>query len=132
MGTTIRMCPKWTPKKGKNMAEWAHEITLIALKEPAERLNKNGFPNEHTEQQTTVFCNKKNVGYAEYFKSQQAGATVNFKVEVNKVDYEGQMLAEFESKRYSILKTYEINDDTIELTLSDLREQAASVKESEA
>ena len=73
-----------------------------------------------------MFCDKKNVGYSEYFKSQQAGKTVSFKVEVHTVDYNGEMLAEFNGKKYSILKTYEIDDDTIELTLSDLREQAKS------
>lgn len=106
------------------MAIWADQITLIATTEPAERLNKNGFPNELVETALTVFCNKKNVGYAEFFSSQQAGHTVSFKADVHKVDYEGQKIAEYEGKRYSILKTYELDDDTIELTLSDLREQA--------
>lgn len=115
------------------MADWAHEITLIALKEPEERLDGDGFPNNPTEELETVFCNKKNVGYAEYFKSQQAGFTVSLKVEVHKVDYSEQMLVEFEGKRYSVLKTYEVNDDIIELTLSDLRQQAAAdAAESEA
>lgn len=108
------------------MAEWAHEIKLIATTEPAERVNNNGFPNAKSEDKGTVFCNKKNVGYNEYFKSQQAGTTVNFKCEVHTVDYNGEVLAEFEGKRYSILKTYEIDDDTIELTLSDLREKATA------
>lgn len=114
------------------MANWAHEITLIALIEPEERLDAAGFPNSPKEEPTVVFCNKKSVGYAEYFKSQQAGITVSFKVEVHTVDYAGQMLAEFEGKRYSILKTYEVNDDTIELTLSDLRQQATTEEESGA
>lgn len=114
------------------MANWADEITLIALKEPTERVNSGGFPNSPTEEPNVVFCNKKPVGYAEYFKSQQAGIKVSFKVEVHAVDYAGETLAEYEEKRYSILKTYEIDDDTIELTLSDLREQAAATtKESE-
>lgn len=110
---------------------WADEITLIALIEPTERVNSGGFPNKPTEEPTVVFCNKKPVGYAEYFKSQQAGITVSFKVEVHAVDYAGQTLAEYSGKRYSILKTYEIDDDITELTLSDLREQAEP-EESEA
>lgn len=108
------------------MAIWADEITLIALAEPAERVNSNGFPNEPEERATKVFCNKKNVGYQEFFSSQQAGRTVSLKVDVHTVDYNGEIIAEFRGKRYSIPKTYEIDDDTIELTLSDLREQAES------
>lgn len=113
------------------MAEWAHEIKLITETEPAERVNTNGFPNTESEAAVTVFCNKKPVGYNEYFKSQQAGITVSFKCEVHTVDYNGELLAEFEGKRYSILKTYEIDDDTIELTLSDLREKATEEEETE-
>ena len=108
------------------MSNWSDEITLISTKEPDERVDSDGFPNKLLTEESKVFCDKKNVGYAEYFKSQQAGITVSFKVEVHKVDYSGEMLAEFEGKRYSILKTYEVNDDTIELTLSDLREQVKS------
>ena len=107
------------------MAIWADQITLIAQAEPEERLNANGFPNELVETSRQVFCNKKNVGYAEYFSSQQAGRTVSLKVEVHKVDYDDEAIAEFKGKRYSVPKTYEIDDDVIELTLTDLREQAS-------
>ena len=108
------------------MAIWADELTLIATIEPAERVNANGFPNKPEEVEATVFCNKKSVGYAEFFSSQQAGHKVSFKCDVHAVDYSGQLLAEYAGKRYSVLKTYAVDDDTIELTLSDLREQAES------
>lgn len=108
------------------MAIWSDEITLIDLKEPEERVNADGFRNEMIENESIVFCNEKSVGYSEYFKSQQAGITVDAKVEVHSVDYENQKIAIYNGKRCSILKTYKINDDIIELTLSDLREQAES------
>lgn len=105
------------------MAIWADEIKLITLQEPDERVSSSGFSNELNEVLNTVFCNRKSVGYAEYFKSQLAGFVLSLKVEVHVVDYMGQKLAEFEGVRYSVLKTYNVDDDTIELTLSDLREQ---------
>lgn len=108
------------------MAQWADEITLISLKEPTERLNENGFPNALEETSKTVFCNKINVGYAEYFSSQQVGHTVSAKVEVHKLDYDDETLAIFNNKRYSVQKTYVINDDVVELTLADLRQQSES------
>ena len=111
------------------MALWADEITLITLVAPEERVNSNGFPNTATEVKNNVFCNKKPVGYVEYYRSQQLGITVEFKVDVHAVDYAGEELAEFEGKRYTILKHYEIDDEVTELTLSDLRQQP---KESEA
>lgn len=110
------------------MALWADEIALISLAQPEERVNSNGFPNAATEIKNTVFCNKKPIGYTEYYRSQQLGISVEFKVDVHAIDYAGEELAEFEGKRYTILKHYEIDDEITELTLSDLRQQP---KESE-
>ena len=45
----------------------------------------------HLESARTVFCNKKTVGYSEYFKSQQTGKLVEAKYEVHKADYGGDV-----------------------------------------
>ena len=107
------------------MAKWADEIKLIREDEAAggERVNENGFAEPKTESSRTVFCNMKSVGYSEYFKSQQTGKTVERKCDVHKADYEGEETVETmdDGRRYFVLKTYEIDDDTIELTLTDLR-----------
>lgn len=103
------------------MADWVDEITLIRVAEEEERVNKNGFEEPKAESSRIVFCNSKSVGYAEYFKSQQTGKVVERKCDVHKADYEGEDTAEMDGKRYFVLKTYEIDDDTIELTLTDLR-----------
>ncbi len=69
-----------------------------------------------------INSNKKSVGYSEYFKSQQTGKVVEAKYEVHKADYEGEDTVEnMDGKRFFVLKTYDIDDDTIELTLTDLR-----------
>lgn len=103
------------------MAKWCDEVTLIAETAPAEPTNKNGFPNEPEESKRKVFCNKRSISQSEYYKAQQTGPKVEAKVEVHTVDYQGEVLAEFEGKRYSILRTYEPPDsDVIELTLADL------------
>lgn len=75
-------------------------------------------PEESTR---TVFCNKKSVGYSEYFKSQQTGKLVEAKYEVHKADYGGEDVVEVNGRRYFVLKTYDTGTDTIELTLTDLR-----------
>ena len=103
------------------MANWIDEVTLIAIKQPDEPTNENGFPNEPEETERTVFCNKRSISQGEFYKAQQAGKQVEAKVEVHTVDYEGEDLVVFEGKRYSVLKTYEPSDsDVIELTLTDL------------
>ena len=103
------------------MANWVDEITLVSEAEAEKRVNENGFENERQESTRTVFCNMKSVGYSEYFKSQQTGKVVEAKCEVHKADYEGEDTVEVNGRRFFVLKTYDINDDTIELTLTDLR-----------
>lgn len=110
------------------MASWCDEIILIVEEADGERVNDNGFENKKKDiSRKTVFCNKKSVGFNEFFKAQQADTTVSLKCDVKKADYEGEIIAEYEGVRYSILKTYEINDDEIELTLSDLRDRKSVV-----
>lgn len=103
------------------MAAWADELILIRQQPSDERINENGFENELLESRRTVFCNKKSVGYREYFKSQQTGKVVEAKCEVHKADYEGEDTVEMDGQRFFVLKTYDVNDDIIELTLTDLR-----------
>ena len=54
---------------------WGEQITLIALSEPSPRTNEHGFPVARTETATTVFADKKSVGFSEFYKAQQAGYT---------------------------------------------------------
>lgn len=103
------------------MAEWVDEITLVSLHPADERVNTNGFENKPGEFTCTVFCNKKSVGYSEYFKSQQTGKVVEAKCEVHKADYDGEDTVELDGRRFFVLKTYDVDDDTVELTLTDLR-----------
>lgn len=107
------------------MAKWADEIKLIKEDEAAGggRVNENGFEVPKTENSRTVFCNMKSVGYSEYFKSQQTGKLAERKCDVHKADYGGEDVVEAmdDGRRYFVLKTYDIDDDTVELTLTDIR-----------
>lgn len=103
------------------MAAWADELTLVSQQPQEERVNAGGFENEPQESTRTVFCNMKSVGYSEYYKSQQTGKEAKRKCDVHKADYGGEDTVEVDGQRYFVLKTYDIDDDTIELTLTDLR-----------
>lgn len=103
------------------MARWDAQITLITETEPEEKTNENGFDNPAKETPNTVFCNKRSVSQGEYYKAQQAGKKIEAKIEVHTADYAGESLAEFEGKRFSVLKTFMPPDsDIVELTLTDL------------
>lgn len=113
------------------MAEWVDEARLISIAEDAdERVNDNGFAVDGAESGTDVFCNIKSVGYSEYFKSEQTGKLVELKCDVRKADYNGEdeveiistsLRADLAGRRFFVLKTYELDEDTIELSLTDLR-----------
>ena len=96
--------------------DWIDEITLISEVSGENRVNKNGFAVKPEESARTVFCNKKSVGYSEYFKSQQTGKLVEAKYEVHKADYGGEDVVEVNGRRYFVLKTYDTGTDTIELS----------------
>lgn len=107
---------------------WNDEITLISLIDPVERVNEHGFKNPKVEAKTTVYANKKSVGYSEFYKAAQAGYETTLKFDVYKAEYAGQKLAEYGGKRYRILRSYEDpkKPDEVELTLSDLAERGNS------
>lgn len=85
---------------------WGEQITLVALSEPSPRTNEHGFPVARTETATTVFADKKSVGFSEFYKAQQAGYTTELKFDVHSFEYEEQqivisihaLLAESDSK----------------------------------
>lgn len=106
--------------------QWSDELTLIATVPPDEPTNENGFPNPPAETKNVVFANKKSVGYAEFYKAQQAGYSVEIKFDVYAAEYHGEPFAEHEGKRYKVLRTYlSKNGETVELTLSDLTERGS-------
>lgn len=101
---------------------WSEEITLIKL--TGGGTNENGFPTKPGETATTVFCNKKSVGYSEFYKARQAGYNTVMKVDVHAEEYVEQEQAEYCGKRYEILRTYtDKSGELTELTLSDLSER---------
>lgn len=106
------------------MNSYEDKITLVAITEPAQRVNSEGFINEPTETKRVVYFNKKSVTMNEFYKSQQAGYTQLLKGDVKRVDYNGETLAEIGTKRYKIERTYDLNEDELELTLTDLNQNA--------
>jgi hypothetical protein len=111
---------------------WSDEITLIGVKLPdgqTDATDENGFPLQLEEAKTTVFANKKSVGFNEFFKARQAGYTAHLKFDVFTEEYDGQPFAEYNGKRFKILRTYiftNTSGDYTELTLSDLSERGGA------
>ena len=82
---------------------WGEQITLIALSDPSPSTNEHGFPVVRIETATTVFADKKSVGFSEFYKAQQAGYTTELKFDVHSFEYEEQQIVEYpvsSRKRY--------------------------------
>lgn len=111
---------------------WRDQITLIALSETSERTNEHGFPIMKPETATTVFADKKSVGYSESYQSWR-GHVAEVKFDVYAMEYNGEMIAEYpvsSGKRYRILRTYIHNDgELVELTLSSFPEAQNGAEE---
>lgn len=64
---------------------------------------------------TEVFCERSSVSRNEFFEAGRNGLNPQFVFTVFKGDYQGETVCEYEGQTYSIYRTYETDDDYIEL-----------------
>ena len=83
---------------------WGEQITLIALSDPSPSTNEHGFPVARIETATTVFADKKSVGFSEFYKAQQAGYTTELKFDVHSFEYEEQQIVEYPCLLYTSIE----------------------------
>ena len=62
-----------------------------------------------------TFAKVRSVTQTEFFSAGKNGITPDFSFVVNDAEYHGQRLLEYEGKRYGIYRTYQPNNDTVEL-----------------
>lgn len=87
--------------------------TLKLLKTTYEP-NKYGVPVP-TETAAEVFCERKDITRSEFFNAGRNGLNPSYVFTVFKGDYEGESVVEYNGLTYSIYRTYETDDDYIEL-----------------
>ena len=95
---------------------WNHEITLIENKITGKDKLKQNIIEEV---KTVLLCRKKSVTRSEFYQANQAGIRPSLVVDIHSFEYDNQELAEFEGKRYRILKTYPVDLETLELTMTE-------------
>lgn len=69
-----------------------------------------------TETRTEILCYEKSVTRAEFDSAGQHGLSADLVLVTQAVNYEGQSIAEYNSKRYGIYRTYR-NPDSDEIEL---------------
>ncbi|MBS8059754.1 phage head closure protein [Streptococcus suis] len=95
---------------------WNHEITLVAKKITGKDKLKQNITEEVN---TVLLCRKKSITRSEFYQANQAGIRPSLVVDIHSFEYDNQELAEFEGKRYRILKTYPVDLETLELTMTE-------------
>ncbi|MFU8753348.1 phage head closure protein [Streptococcus suis] len=95
---------------------WNHEITLIAKRITGKDKLKQNITEEV---KTVLLCRKKSISRSEFYQANQASIRPSLVVDIHSFEYDNQELAEFEGKRYRILKTYPVDLETLELTLTE-------------
>ena len=96
---------------------WNDEITLTSRKIKGKDKLKQPI---YEDVEVTILCRKKKVTRSEFYQANQAGLKPSLVVEIRNFEYENQEFAKFEGKQYRILKTYPIDSEILELTLSEV------------
>jgi len=94
-------------------------LTLIRTERGTDGL---GYPTTSGTRRRQVYAQLRSVGRSEFYQAHQAGIRAEVLAIVRAFDYEGETEAEFNGRRFTVIRTFRCDRDRLELTLSD-REQ---------
>jgi hypothetical protein len=63
-----------------------------------------------------ILCGKKSIGRTEFYDAAANDLKPVIIFEIHAYEYSGETEVEFEGKRYTVMKTYEVDFETLELT----------------
>ena len=86
---------------------------IYLIKENDSQQNEEGFSGKKDTSRRDIFANEKSIRGNEFYIASQSGYTLEVMFEVHSLDYEGETIVEYESKRYRIVRTYERKQDEI-------------------
>ena len=66
----------------------------------------------------TYYCVTRSITGAEYYRAQAAGIDVSMTVNMAAADYPGLTICTVDGKWYKVTRTYELDNNTIDLTLT--------------
>ena len=88
-----------------------HDIKLLKTVETLDALNQ---PTK-TETSKSAVAELRSVTRSEYFQGRQGGLVPDLSFLVSVFDYDGETAVEYNSKRYEVYRTYETDDNYVEL-----------------
>lgn len=78
--------------------------------------NEFGVYN-YQETSNTVYCSKSNVSADEFFEGGRNGLNPSLRITLYSFEYNKEQIVEIDNVKYSVYRTYQIDDDHIELYL---------------
>lgn len=88
-----------------------HELTLIKQVDTEDELG-NQIPGEDNK---TILCKLRSIGRNEFYGASTAGLKPEKIFVIHGYEYEEESLLEFNSKRYTVIRTYSNDFEEIEL-----------------
>lgn len=93
------------------MYNW--EVTLI---QPGEVITDEIGNQRAAETKQTILCKRQSVKRSEFYDAKQFDLKPEIILTVHAYEYSGEPLVEFKGKRYSVIKTFEVGTEEVELT----------------
>lgn len=88
------------------------EVIYLIMEKDSQQ-NDEGFSGKRDISRRDVFATEKSIRGNEFYIAAQSGYTLETMFEVHSLDYEGENVIEFESKRYKVVRTFERKQDEI-------------------
>lgn len=97
-----------------------HEVTLVA-ETCATNDAADVIPSETKK---TILCREKSVSRNEFYQAAAAGHKPSVVLVVHRYEYDGQRRIEYEGSRYTVLRTYAVDIEEIELVCEGVVNEA--------
>ncbi|WP_195510119.1 phage head closure protein [Clostridium tyrobutyricum] len=68
------------------------------------------------EKKISILCGKKSVGRTEFYNAAANNLKPEIVFEIHGYEYSGETEVEFNGKRYTVIRTYEVDFENLELT----------------
>ncbi|MCP3025413.1 phage head closure protein [Halobacillus sp. A5] len=94
------------------MKTFDHELTLIHVSYEEDEIGNQ----KKVEEKRTILCNVNSISKSEFYDASVQGIKPEIEFIINKFEYENESKVEFEGVKYSVIRTYSINFEEIELT----------------
>lgn len=88
---------------------------VITLIKSTEDTNDMGDPIKVLVKRENIFANKKSIKQSEFYQAAAVGLKPEITFEIRSIDYEQELLLEYNNKSFTIIRTYEKENEFIEL-----------------